>query len=189
MLDSLATLSERLGDVALSPLPGDGQRRAAVAVVLHGYNLLLMKRSERIGDPWSGHISLPGGRHEPEDPHLLATAIREAREELSIELSNAHLLGCLPTLHPLMAGPKGVEVTPFVFATSDLPTVTTSAEAQAVFWLPLQEVISGRLDRTFTHVETSRSFPSWDFEGYTIWGMTMRIINDLIERIRLREAG
>lgn len=189
MLDAIATLSERLGDPALAPLPRDGQRRAAVAVVLHGYDLLLMKRSERIGDPWSGHISLPGGRHEPEDPHLLATAIREAREEMAIDLSGAQLLGCLPTLHPLMAGPKGIEVTPFVFAASELPVVSTSAEAQAVFWLPLQEVVSGRLDRTFTHVETSRSFPSWEYEGYTIWGMTMRIINDLIERIRRREAG
>jgi 8-oxo-dGTP pyrophosphatase MutT (NUDIX family) len=189
MLDAIANLSERLGVPALSPLPAGGQKLAAVAVVLHGYDLLLMKRSERVGDPWSGHVSLPGGRHEPEDLHLLATAIREAREELAIELSAAQLLGCLPTLHPLMVGPKGVEVTPFVFAASQLPVVSTSAEAQAVFWLPLQEVISGRLDRTFTHVETSRTFPSWEYEGYTIWGMTMRIINDLLERIRVREAG
>ena len=68
------------------PLP----RRAAVAIVLHldpeeqGTEVLLMKRVERQGDPWSGQISLPGGRFEPEDPDLLATAIRETEEELLI---------------------------------------------------------------------------------------------------------
>lgn len=188
MLDAIATLAERLGDVAHSPLPSDGQRRAAVAVVLHGYDLLLMKRTERAGDPWSGHVSLPGGRYEQEDGNLLTTAIRETREELALDLSGARVLGSLPTLHPLMAGPKGVEVTPFVFRADALPVVSTSAEAEAAFWLPLHEVVSGRLDRVFVH-ESSRQFPSWHFEGYTIWGMTMRIINDLIERIRVREAG
>ncbi len=188
MLDAIATLSERLSPPSSSALPADGQRRAAVAVVLHGYDLLLMKRTERAGDPWSGHVSLPGGRYEPEDRDLLTTAIRETREELALDLSGAQLLGALPTLHPFMAGPKGIEVTPFVFSAAQLPAVSTSAEAQAAFWLPLHEVVSGRLDRVFVH-ESSRQFPSWHFEGYTIWGMTMRVINDLLARIRVREAG
>jgi 8-oxo-dGTP pyrophosphatase MutT (NUDIX family) len=169
MLDAITTLSERLGGAALAPLPGDGQRRAAVAVVLH--------------------VSLPGGRHEPEDPHLLATAIREAREELDIELQSAQLLGSLPTLHPLMAGPRGIEVTPYVFSISKLPELRMSVEAQSVFWLPLQDVVAGRLDGTFVHAESSRSFPAWIYQGYTVWGMTMRILVDLIDRIRVREAG
>jgi 8-oxo-dGTP pyrophosphatase MutT (NUDIX family) len=189
MLDAIATLPERLGSAALSPLPGDGKRRAAVAVVLHGYDVLLMQRAERATDPWSGHVSLPGGRHEPDDPHLLATAIREAREELDIELSNAQLLGALPVLHPLMAGPKGVEVSPYVFSVPRIPELRISAEAQSVFWLPLQDAMSGRLDGTFVHAETSRSFPAWHYQGYTVWGMTLRILADLLDRLRMREAG
>jgi 8-oxo-dGTP pyrophosphatase MutT (NUDIX family) len=186
MLDSLVTLSERLGEASVLPLPSDGQRRAAVAVVLHGAEVLLMKRAERATDPWSGHVSLPGGRYEPEDPHLLATAIREAREELDIELRHgARLLGGLPTLHPRIAGPRGIEVTPFVFSISERPQLRISAEAQSVFWLPLLEVASGRLDDTFTHAESGMSFPSWQYQGYTVWGMTMRILGDLIERMQL----
>lgn len=183
LLDALVTLPQRLGAAALSPPPIDGQRRAAVAVVLHGYDLLLMKRSERASDPWSGHVSLPGGRVEPEDPHLLATAIREAREELDIELSSAILLGSLPTLHPLMTGPKGIEVTPFVFAITERPELRISAEAQSVFWLPLGDVATGRLDGTFSH-ESGNSFPAWSYQGYTVWGMTMRVISELVEHLR-----
>lgn len=99
----------------------DAGRCAAVAVLLHdeplGPRVLLMKRAERVGDPWSGHISLPGGGYEPRDVDLLQTSIRETHEELGIDLSGARLLGKLPALHPRTSGPKGLEVTPFVFVT------------------------------------------------------------------------
>src|SRR5215208_5556775 len=69
-------LAERPGALA----PDDGApRRAAVAIVLRNagdgvIELLLIKRSEREDDPWSGHIALPGGRHDPTDATLQDTA-------------------------------------------------------------------------------------------------------------------
>lgn len=177
-------LAQRLGDATSLPPPRDGQRRAAVAVVLHGSRLLLMKRTERASDPWSGHVSLPGGRHELEDPHLLATAIRETKEELGIELTQTRLLGSLPVLHPNNAGPNGIEVTPFVFVSTQLLDAQPSAEAQAVFWLPLDEVASGRLDGSFLHPGSAVSFPSWQYQGYTVWGLTMRIVRELLDRMQ-----
>src|SRR5438876_1874566 len=84
--------------------PDDGRRRAAVAALLHddpsGPRVLLMKRVYRTGDPWSGHISLPGGGYHAPDPDLLATAIRETQEELGIDLHAARYLGPLPALQP-----------------------------------------------------------------------------------------
>ena len=77
-----------LGDVTPAR---DAQARAAVAVVLHDEaspRVLLMKRAERHGDPWSGHISLPGGRYQASDGDLRVTAIRETREELGIDLED-----------------------------------------------------------------------------------------------------
>lgn len=159
-------------------------RRAAVAAVLHeepgGPRVLLMKRTERAGDPWSGHISLPGGGFHPSDATLLATAIRETHEELGIELAGARLLGTLEPLHPRTSGPHGIEVTPFVFAAEAVPAPVCGPEALAAFWLPLGLAASGALDGTYTYPNTQASFPSWTYEGHVIWGLTWRILGELL---------
>lgn len=139
-----------------------------------------MKRIERHGDPWSGHISLPGGRHDATDPDLLATAIRETHEELNIDLSGARLLGSLPVLSPMTSGPAGIEVTPFVFVTHAAVEPQPGPEAESAFWLPVDLAASGALDDTYTYPGTTRTFPSWRFEAFTIWGLTWRILGDLL---------
>ena len=160
--------------------PDDGRRRAAVAAVLHDDRVLLMKRSAREGDPWSGHISLPGGGYWQRDADLLTTAIRETQEELGIDLGGARLLGHLPPLSPYSAGPNGMEVMPFVFAADPAPEPCCGPEAESAFWLPLPLVTSGSLDTTYTYPGTSRTFPAWSYDGHVIWGLTWRILSTLL---------
>lgn len=145
-----------------------------------GPRVLLMKRAERVSDPWSGHISLPGGRFEPTDRDLLATAIRETHEELAIDLTGTRLLGQLEPLHPRTSGPSGIEVTPFVFATSAAVEPQCGAEALAAFWLPLEIAASGAIDGTYTYPGSAMTFPSWTYEGHVIWGLTMRILGEVL---------
>ena len=170
------------------PVPVEGVRCAAVAVVLHaqpgGPRVLLMKRTEREGDPWSGHISLPGGGYERSDADLLATAIREAHEELAIDLRGARVLGNLPTMQPAMTGPRGVQVTPFIFVVETALEPQPSAEAVAAFWLPLETAASGALDAEYAYPGSDRKFPSWNFEGHVIWGLTWRILADVLDRAK-----
>ena len=139
-----------------------------------------MKRADRAGDPWSGHISLPGGRFETTDPDLLATAIRETQEELSIDHSGTRLLGQLTPLHPRTSGPAGIEVTPFVFATAAAVEPQCGPEALAAFWLPLEIAASGALDGTYMYPGSEIVFPSWTYEGHVIWGLTMRILGEVL---------
>ncbi len=160
-------------------------RCAAVACVLEdhveGPRVLLMKRAERIGDPWSGHISLPGGGYHAEDRDLVTTAIRETHEELGVDLGSARLLGNLTPLHPRTSGPAGIEVMPFVFhATTPLEPVC-GPEALAAFWLPLDLAASGSIDSTFEYPAASMKFPAWTYEGHVIWGLTWRILGDLLK--------
>lgn len=183
MSSLIERLAARLTPGVVHPT-GEGPRRAAVSVLLHdeplGPRVLLMKRADREGDPWSGHISLPGGRWEPEDHDLLQTAIRETREELTIDLTGTRLLGQLEPLHPRTSGPKGIEVTPFVFATEIAVEPQCGPEALSAFWLPLELAASGALDGTYTYPGSEMAFPSWTYEGHVIWGLTLRILGDVL---------
>lgn len=164
--------------------PAEGQRAAAVAVILHdggeGTRVLLMKRAERIGDPWSGHISLPGGRYDARDPNLLATAIRETHEEVGVDLTGVRLLGPLQPLQPFKSGPAGVQVHPYVFAIDREVTPVCGPEALAAFWLPLVTAAAGTFNGTYIYPGTTQEFPAWNYEGYVIWGLTWRILGDLL---------
>lgn len=164
-------------------MPSDGQRRAAVAAIIADARVLLMVRAVREGDPWSGHISLPGGGYHASDGGLLTTAIRETREEIGVDLTSARIIGNLPVLHPRASGPIGIEVTPFVFVPTQPVVPELGAEAVATFWLPLELAASGALDGSHSF-RPGMSFPCWTYEGRTIWGMTWRILVDLLERAR-----
>ena len=92
-------------------------RRAAVAVVLseleNELSVLLVRRSEREGDPWSGHMALPGGLAQSSDADLAQTARRETLEEVGIDLLRAELLGGLDDITPMRSSELAVR--PFVF--------------------------------------------------------------------------
>jgi 8-oxo-dGTP pyrophosphatase MutT (NUDIX family) len=89
---------------------------AAVAIIIDVHrdsdSILLMRRQERVGDPWSGQIAFPGGHKSPSDGTLLDTAIREASEEVGIELRRHVTLGVLQLVY---SQTRRVLVAPFVF--------------------------------------------------------------------------
>jgi 8-oxo-dGTP pyrophosphatase MutT (NUDIX family) len=179
---SLERIVARLAPRPVRP-PGDGKRRAAVAIVLRdddGPFVLLMQRASRPDDPWSGHISLPGGGYHVEDGDLAKTAMRETREELGVDLSTARLLGDMPPLQPFTGGPFGIEVTPFAFVAPAVVEPALGPEAVGAFWLPLGAAASGALDASYVHPPTSRTFPAWRYDGHVVWGLTRRILDDLL---------
>jgi 8-oxo-dGTP pyrophosphatase MutT (NUDIX family) len=167
---------------------GPPTRRAAVAAVLRGprdaRELLLMRRIEYPGDPWSGHISLPGGSLDPEDVDLFHTAVRETREEVGLDLpGSARFLCRLESFHAV-AGTSipPMDITPFVFRLEAQAEASPGSEAQECFWLPLEEVLSGQLDTQHRHARQGvvRMLPAWRFGERVVWGMTYRMIQDVL---------
>jgi 8-oxo-dGTP pyrophosphatase MutT (NUDIX family) len=165
-------------------------RPAAVAVILHeaadGISALFIKRSEQVGDPWSGQIAFPGGRYEPGDGDLLSTAIREAREETGIDLAPAEMLGALDDVNPRSPQLPPIVVRPYVFAVRERPALVPSpAEVQRGFWIPFKTLIdpatSSQITLTFNGVP--RTFTAYKVDGEVIWGMTERILRLFLERI------
>jgi 8-oxo-dGTP pyrophosphatase MutT (NUDIX family) len=164
-------------------VPSD-RPQAAVALLLvpDPDRLLLIRRAERDGDPWSGHLALPGGRHQVTDADLLATAIRETAEETGIRLKREwcraeldDLVPQTPTLPPIM-------VRPFVVLLPGAIAPGLSTEVVHAAWIPLADLVAEGVRRP--HTIDIRGEPRV-VEGYHLpegflWGMTERILTPVL---------
>ena len=199
MLD-LASIRSRLAGIAVpeaSRQPGT-VREAAVAVVLreneNATEMLFIKRAEKAGDPWSGHMAFPGGHRESTDATLQAAAVRETAEEIGLDISSAPVLGALPPQRP-MSVRSNMLVAPFVFQIEGDPAFSLNHEVAAAVWAPLAAMHRGE--------NHARSRPPFDAEadaaaanggsgafdgfrlspGYFVWGMTYRMVQTFFETI------
>jgi 8-oxo-dGTP pyrophosphatase MutT (NUDIX family) len=185
----LARFAAALG--AASPRVADAPvdvRRAAVAVVLRpvldDLELLFIRRAEHPGDPWSGQIAFPGGRMDPSDPDLVATAVRETREETGLDLAaGARHLGALDELHPRTPVLPPIVVRPHVFAVAETaPLVPKADEVAEAFWVSLgvlRDPATAQESRVVVRGATWR-VPSFVVDGRVIWGMTERMLRGLL---------
>ena len=190
----MATLQDartRLRDHKPVEIPFEsGMIAAAVAVILHegddGLEVLFIHRAVRAGDTWSGQIAFPGGRREPTDVDLLATAIRETLEEIGVDLSQAEGLGVLDDLHPRTPVLPPVVVRPFVFALTERPTIVLSPEVQDAFWVSFRALqgpgVQGEVVIDHPGIPR-RVLPAYTLGNRTIWGMSERILTPLIRLV------
>jgi len=157
---------------------------AAVAIVCARYpepSILLIRRSEREDDPWSGHWSFPGGRCEAADSDLLETARRELLEECGIALERSACEGQLALAVARRQTGRFLWVAPYLFAVErQLPTVLDPMEAAASLWAPVS--VLGDPGRHCLRSVPGRPgnilFPSIDLDGPPLWGFTYRLITD-----------
>ena len=164
------------------------ERYAAVAAILregtHGPDVLLIRRSDAPGDPWSGHIAMPGGKQDPGDPTLEATAVREAHEEVGIDLLRVgRSLGPLDHTPAYARGRStGMVVAPFVFELTSHADVTPSHEVQEALWVPLRPLVGAdlRRSRPYVHDGVPMNLPCWDYQGRIIWGLTYFMLDGLL---------
>jgi 8-oxo-dGTP pyrophosphatase MutT (NUDIX family) len=161
-------------------------REAAVALTLAPSAegepaLLFIKRAEHPRDPWSGQMALPGGRRDPSDADLLATAIRETAEETGITLQPDQVVGELDDLSPVSPHLPPLVVRPFVFGLAEAPAVRLSAEATLHLWVPLAGMMEHWAEETVV-VAGGRQLtvPGYRIGPHFIWGMTERIVSPLL---------
>ncbi|WP_158784879.1 CoA pyrophosphatase [Pantoea sp. BAV 3049] len=155
-------------------------RRAAVLVPIIDRprpTLLLTRRAATLRKH-AGQVAFPGGMMDPEDNSLIATALREAEEEVAIPPASVRVVGVLP----VVTSSTGFQVTPVVGILPDtLSWHASEVEVESVFEMPLQEAL--RLSR-YSSLDIQRNgighrvWLSW-FGDYFIWGMTAGIIRQL----------
>lgn len=164
------------GTTPAAATPRSWQAATAVVVVPgdHGAEIAFIRRSERRGDPWSGHMALPGGRRDAEDVDLAATARRETREEIGVDLGEH--VARLPdqtgrTSHGLVAA--------FVHVLDHRPPLRPEPrEVAEALWIPLHRLVD---PATSVRVRwTGIALPAIDHDGRVIWGLTHRIVQSFL---------
>ncbi|MBC7788846.1 MAG: CoA pyrophosphatase [Anaerolineae bacterium] len=163
-------------------------RRASVAVILRlghheALELLLIKRAEFAGDPWSGHVALPGGRREDADISPTATAVRETLEETAIDLTrDGSLIGALDELQPRSAILPPITIAPFVFVTKSDVQMVLSDEVADAFWVPLASLTDPQSVREIEMelLSGAQRVRSFGYGTHEIWGLTERILSRLL---------
>ncbi len=176
-----------LGDPACLPegfpdLTGD--ERAAVLVLLHEAPLraVLHVRAASLREH-GGELALPGGRPDPGDGSLLATALRETREEYGVEASEIECVGELFAM-PVVTGKYLIH--PFVGLTH-APARAASREIERLVAMDLQPYLAG-LAPIFFKLEPwrGRVVPTPFFRlpsGEVPYGATAAIVVDLLRRL------
>lgn len=174
--------------------PEAAERHAAVTLVLRPrrgeLEVLFVRRAEVTGDPWSGHMALPGGHHDAGDADLLETARREMREEVGLDLPRSAFLGRLDELHPVSRRIPSILISPFVAWHGDDTRVSTNTEVQYHVWAPLGALRDPARRSEVRYPDGGREhvWPSILYEGDTIWGLTHRVVMNFLDIVMERTS-
>ncbi|TLF51934.1 CoA pyrophosphatase [Halomonas urmiana] len=127
----------------------------------------------------SGQVAFPGGKREPGDADLLATALRESREEIALPEERVELLGRLSDVISL----HGLRVTPWVgVIPPDLPLIPDPGELDAIFEVPLTHFLEDQRTHTDVIRVDGRDYyvPSYRADGQVIWGLSAMMLVELL---------
>ncbi len=188
----LSSIRAALADLTVTVPPLEpGQNRAAVALILVGpernLRLCFIRRAERQGDPWSGHMAFPGGRADPTDPTAQAVAERETQEEVGLALRPEHLLSPLAELPVRLAGREtGMTLSSFVYYLGPEPApLQPNGEVAGAYWIGLEHLWD---PANGTHYRLQREgvdmvFPAIRFQDTVIWGLTFRLLTQFSSNV------
>jgi 8-oxo-dGTP pyrophosphatase MutT (NUDIX family) len=153
--------------------PASGRPAAVLIPIFDRDNqphIFLTKRASTLSEH-PGQISLPGGRRDPEDRDITATALREAHEELGIP---PHAVTVLGSLDDVQTYQSSFTVTPVVGVLPTRPTVAPNPrEIARVMEVSLAEILA--IDERLP-ADASIAELRYPLDGEDVWGATARIL-------------
>ena len=168
-------------------------QRAAVCIIVcqHpelGPALLMIQRAIHESDPWSGQMAFPGGKHDTDDTHITATALRELYEELQIDAANLTRFGRLSDIlaRPYKPMRKPMVVTPLLFEATvvDLRP-QPNKEVADVLWVPFSLFsAANRQNMSWNKNGLPLNLPCYYYQDKKIWGLSLMMIDELLRALK-----
>jgi 8-oxo-dGTP pyrophosphatase MutT (NUDIX family) len=154
---------------------------AAVLVPIFERNgelhVVYIRRADHVASH-RGQVAFPGGRVDPADATLLDTALREAQEEVGIDPLTVDVLGAFPEMSTLTSG---IIVAPFAgVIPATTPFRPCPEEVAEIFEVPMGALRDPRYRGTYEWDGKRPRFPAILYGGQTIWGLTLRITENLL---------
>jgi 8-oxo-dGTP pyrophosphatase MutT (NUDIX family) len=174
----------------VEPVPDDATtKQAAVLLTLFekspgDWHLIFIRRvSSHQQDKHAGQIGFPGGKREVSDPDLMYTALREAEEEIAIDLAGIDVLG---PLTPLYITVSKFLVHPYLaYSWKDPQLTRQESEVEEILEIPLASFLDqSSRQATRIHLTTGivlNHVPSFQVNGQVIWGATAMILNEFLD--------
>ncbi|MEP6631168.1 MAG: CoA pyrophosphatase [Lapillicoccus sp.] len=171
--------------------PDEGGRESAVLLLFGpdadgAESLLLIERSHGMRSH-PGQIALPGGARDPDDADAVATALREAQEEVRLDPAGVDVLGMLPAL---FLPPSGFVVTTVVgwWAFPGPVAVGDPAEVAQVLLAPLAYLTDPAVRHTVTHPSGYRGPAFVLGDDLLLWGFTAGVVTRALQLAGLDRA-
>lgn len=127
--------------------------------------------------PHSGQIAFPGGRYEDTDKTQIHTALREAQEEVGIDINSLRVIG---KLSPVDITVSGYSVLPVIAEFKGIPKLTPSLdEVKNIFTLPLSDLLNKKTICTLEVRKQIVKTPAYILNGIPVWGATAMALGEL----------
>jgi 8-oxo-dGTP pyrophosphatase MutT (NUDIX family) len=182
----LTRLRERLAPAQSRARPATPPDKKTAAVLVPLFeredklHVLYTRRTDWLPSH-QGEVAFPGGKVDKADADLLATALREAHEEIGLGPDTVEVLGGLTVISTQASG---YSVAPFVGVISDpIKLRPNPREVAEIFSVPM-DVLGDQRFRGNYRWRRGANFPAILYGEQTIWGLTLRITLSLLELLR-----
>ena len=164
-----------------------GLPQAAVLILLHqtskGLNLIYCLRSNNL-PTHAGEVAFPGGKREEKDETLRDTALREAQEEVNLELKDVEVLGEISSVQSRF----GLSVTPYIGILKNNSLIADGKEIAEVFSVPLNFIKNNMQKEQKSENWDNKKvfFPFFEFENKIVWGLTAYMTVEFLKLLDIK---
>ncbi|MFO8140300.1 MAG: CoA pyrophosphatase [Marinobacter sp.] len=177
-------LTERLSNYAPRQLALDYPEAGILVPVTDNHRdpeMIFTLRSSNL-KTHRGQVAYPGGKRDPTDASLAATALRETHEEIGLPPDQVKVIAPLSQVMSL----HRILVTPYVgVVPGDHPLAPNPAEIESIFRVPISYFLEDKRERTDTlsFLNSTLYVPCYRWDRYQIWGLSAVVLVDFLNAV------